>query len=217
MSVISLVAAIIALLGALLFVSGIAGARRGRPGRLGTRCAPGCALVAGGVALGALALNLHTYARFTAEQAVAELETRRLAAQRFEVTLRRPGEETDTSYVVNGDEWQIDARILRWRAPATLAGFDSRFRLERLSGRYTDVEQARRNRPSAHDLSGDRGLDLWRLARRHRDWLPLVDAVYGSAAYVPLDDNARWQVSIGRDGLIVRPDNDAAARALSQW
>lgn len=217
MSVISLVAVIIAALGAMLFVSGVAGARHGRPGRLGSRCAPGCLLVAGGVALGSLALNLHTYARFTAEQPVAELVTRQLGDQRFEVTLRRPDNHTETAYVITGDEWQLDARVLRWRAAATLVGFDSRFRLERLSGRYADVGQAADTAPAVHDLGSDRGLDLWRIARRYGDWLPMVDATYGSAAYVPLRDGARWRVSIGRDGLIVRAGNDAADRALARW
>ena len=44
----------------------------------------------------------------------------------------------------------------------------------------------------------------------HPRWLPFVDAVYGSATYMPMADGARYQVSITQSGLIARPLNPAA-------
>ena len=42
-------------------------------------------------------------------------------------------------YVLYGDQWQIDARVVRWKLPALMAGVPPLYRLERLSGRYGDA------------------------------------------------------------------------------
>ena len=60
-------------------------------------------------------------------------------------------------------------------------------------------------------------LDLWLLARAYPRWLPFVDAVYGSATYLPMADGARFQVTISQTGLVARPTNDAAEAAVGAW
>lgn len=217
MPALTAIAFVLVLCGVLLVVSGVHGVRKRKPMRVGTRGGPGALMVAIGVLLGSLAANLHTYARFNAEQPVATVALQKLGEQRFRAHVTLPAAERSARFELRGDQWQIDARVLRWRGLAILAGLDSRFRLERLSGRFSDTSQASRTLPSVHDLSGEQGVDFWGMARRYGEWLPLVDATYGSGAYVPMADGSRWQVSIGRDGLIIRPDNPAAAQALARW
>ncbi len=217
MPALTAIAFVLALLGMLLVLSGLRGLRQRRAGRLATRCCPGAVLVALGALLGALAANLHTYARFNTEQPVASIEIDALGPQRFAAAVTLADTGRNARFELHGDEWQLDARVLRWRGVATLLGLDSRFRLERLSGRFEDTDQANSTPPTVHDLSGEHGVDLWAVARRYSHWLPLVDATYGSAAYVPMADDSRWRVSIGRDGLIVRPDNSVAEEALAAW
>jgi hypothetical protein len=60
-------------------------------------------------------------------------------------------------------------------------------------------------------------LDLWAVARRYQSWLPLVDALYGSAAYVPMAPDADYVVSVSASGLLVRPGNEAAKKAVGGW
>ncbi|NIR59024.1 MAG: cation/multidrug efflux pump, partial [Gammaproteobacteria bacterium] len=91
------------------------------------------------------------------------------------------------------------------------------YRLERLSGRYRDVEQARRARHTVHALARDPGPDLWRLAERHPRWVPWVDAHYGNAAYMPMADGARFAVAVSASGLVARPLNAPAREALAGW
>jgi len=174
-------------------------------------------LVAGAGLLFSFSLTLHTYARLTWEEPVAHLSFVELGPQLYTATLvRAPSSDVET-FALNGDEWQLDARVLKWRGVANVLGLDARYRLERLGGRYIDVEQEKSATRSVYGLGEAPALDLWLLARAYPRWLPFVDAVYGSAAYLPMADGARYQVTISQSGLIARPTNDAAQAAVGAW
>ncbi len=118
---------------------------------------------------------------------------------------------------LRGDEWQLDARILKWHGIAFLFGFDTVYRLDRLSGRYRDIAQERTAERTVYSLGEDRGLDLWTIVQKHGRWLPWVDAVYGSATYMPMVDRGSYNVLISTTGLLTRPRNDIAREAVRKW
>jgi hypothetical protein len=168
----------------------------------------GLVLVALAVLVFGVATNLHTYERLTHEQPVAELAFEKLAEQRYRATLtRRPSGEV-WKLALSGDDWQLDARVLKWRGWANLLGLDARYRLERVSGRYRDVAQERSAERSVYELADPRGIDVWALALAQPRWLPFVDAIYGSATYLPMADGARYEVTLGQAGLIARPKGE---------
>ena len=120
---------------------------------------------------------------------------------------------TPRVFELAGDEFQLDARVLKWRAWANLLGFDALFRLERLSGRYRDIADERDSPRSVVALDDiEPGVNAFALARRIPDWARPVDARYGSATYVPMADRATYDIAMTQSGLIARPAN-AAARA----
>lgn len=210
----------IALLGVLLAVPlELAAVRRLKRLRLvrGTLFLLAGAAVVLLVALAGLAVaNLYTYQRLTHEEVAARITARQLAERRFAVTVQ----ETDAPprhYELAGDEWQIDARVLKWRAVGNLLGLDTLYRLERLSGRYGDIAAERGAVRTVHGLAEDPGLDLWALTRRYNAYLPFADAMYGSAAFVPMANDAEYLVSVSISGLVVRPANEAARKALGGW
>jgi hypothetical protein len=163
-----------------------------------------------------VAANLVTYARLTHEQEAARVTTTRLAEREFTVSVQTR-DRPPRQYSLRGDEWQIDARVLKWRALGNLLGFDTVYRLERLSGRYGDVQSERSAPRTVHELAQDPGVDFWSMARRYHDYLPLADALYGSAAYVPMAEGAEYVVTVSASGLVVRPANDAAKNAVGGW
>jgi hypothetical protein len=171
-------------------------------------------LLAAGIAL--LAANLYTYARLTHEQEAARVSMRQLGERHYAVSLQ-PKNATPRHFELRGDEWQIDARVLKWRALGNLLGFDTVYRLERLSGRYGDITQERNAPRTVHALSEEPGVDFWTVLRRYHTYVPLADALYGSAAYVPMAEGAEYAVSVSTSGLVVRPGNDAARKALGGW
>lgn len=164
-----------------------------------------------------VSLNLHTYARLTHEQPIAQVVFESRGAQRYRATLTEvPAGEMQT-FVLTGDEWQLDARVLKWKGWANLVGLDAQYRLERVSGRYRDIEQERHDERTVYALSENPGIDLWTLTTQYPRWLPFVDAVYGSATYLPMADGARYEVAITQSGLIARPMNEAAIKAAGGW
>jgi hypothetical protein len=107
--------------------------------------------------------------------------------------------------------------VLKWQGWANLLGLDAQFRLERIAGRYRDIEQERKAERTVYALAQNPGLDLWEMSIRHRRWLPFVDAIYGSATYLPMAETARYEVRMTQTGLIARPLNAAAQAAAGSW
>lgn len=210
-------ALISALLGLLLLLLGISRIRKRRiiSGGIGSLLAIlflslGIILLLGGI-------NLHTYQRLTYETGIARIEFHESAPQQFLAVLQTDGHEPGLSYRLTGDEWQIDARILKWRAPAILAGLDARYRLERLSGRYRNIEQERTGPRSVFSLSVDPGLDLWQMIGKLQSWIDWVDTYYGNSAYMPMTDKAEFEIILTQSGILARPVNDIAKRAVRNW
>ena len=170
-----------------------------------------------------LASNLHTYQRLVYEQAVAEITFQQLGKQEYRAEIK----ELDSGFqqVVNlkGDEWQLDTQVLTWQGVASLFGLDANYRLHRISGRYVDINEEQQRPRSVFSLlkksavTKNEKFDLWQFANKHQDWLRWVDAVYGSAVFLPMTDGAKYSVAISRTGLIARPANNVARQAVSQW
>ncbi len=218
----------VAVLGTLLFLGGISSVFRGRffGGLFGT--ASGAGLVAAALGAALLGQNVQTYARLTTERPVATVSVRQLAPQYFEVTVVQPSLADKPAkaavYPVHGDQWRIEAQVLKWKPWANVIGLDSQYRLDRLSGRYQNIEQERTGARSVHALSGGDAntdylgavpwtLNIWDTARKYRQYIDAVDTLYGSAAYMPMADGSTYEVWITQSGLIARPTNEAARAA----
>ena len=216
MNVLVAASAIFILLALLLLRSMLKHTRRGRLLRAGgsAACSISCAaLGVGGVLLYASYLGYH---RLTDEQLVGVIEFSRAANDEYTARLMVDG-ELDRILPLRGDEWQLDARVLTWQPPATILGLEPVYQLERLSGRYSNVDRERSEPRTVHSLAGEHVLDLWSLAREFPKFTPGVDAYYGTATYLPMADGARFRVTLSRDALIARPINDPAREAVGKW
>lgn len=208
---------VLALFGLLLLILACQRLLRARLLAAGGSAATGALLLAVSALLFVLSLNLHTYARLTHERPVAEIVFEQRGPQTFNATLTQVPDGEIQMFVLSGDEWQLDARVLKWKGWANLFGLDAQYRLERVSGRYRNIDQERTAERTVYALAENPGLDLWQLTLDYPTRLPFVDAVYGNAAYMPMSDGARYEVSIAQTGLIARPVNAAAQQAAGSW
>jgi len=169
------------------------------------------------VVLGMLAINVFSYQQMNKEQAVATLSFEKVQHQSYDVTVSQP-RGTEERFEVRGDLWQMDARMIKWKGFLAAVGFVPGYKLDRLQGRYITLEQERSAQRTVYALSEpDVGFDLWSAIKNSSHWLPLVDASYGSATFLPMADGAIFSVSIGNTGLVARPLNDRADLALKEW
>lgn len=205
-----------ALLTVAFFVAMVRAYRRRRLLRGSVNAVGGVAMATGAAAALSLLLTALTYHRLTHETTVARISFVELAPAEFEARLMVSGER-DRFFVLAGDAWQIDARLITWKPPATILGLDPLYRLERLSGRYSAIADERESPRTVHSLADDVPLDLWAMVRRVPMLMPGVDAHYGNATFVPMADNAEYEVFLSRDALVARPKNPAAEAAVQTW
>jgi hypothetical protein len=149
------------------------------------------------------------YRRLTAEALVATIDTRQVAPQRYAVAIELP-DGTRRSAEIGGDEWELDARVIKWDPRAVMLGAPALYRLDRLSGRWRDAAKEAETPKSVVALSSASAIDLWRIKQAYPRWLPWVDADYGSGAYLPLVDGGRFDVTLAAAGGLVARAADAA-------
>lgn len=174
------------------------------------------ALIALSLCAALLVMNLRTYQRLTAEQPAGELQFTRVGERQFNTVLTYPNGE-HVNFALSGDEWQVDARVLKWHAFANMLGFDTAYRLDRIGGRYTRIEDERTQVHTVYSLNPPQRIDPWDLVHQYRSWIPWMDALYGSATFLPMADGALYEIKVSQSGLIARPLNQAARDAVGSW
>ncbi|MHC1480019.1 hypothetical protein ACYJW8_07190 [Frateuria aurantia] len=159
----------------------------------------------------AAALALQGYRRLRDDTPVATLDARILAPQQWQLTLTQP-DGSRQQLMLSGDDFDIEAVIVKWQLPALLAGAPPLYRLDRLSGRYDDVSQEQTAPRTVIALHGGNSWDLFDLKRRYNSWIPGVDTIYGSGAFLPLVEQGHYQIELSATGgLVARPDARTAA------
>jgi len=155
-------------------------------------------------ALGAtLGASTQGYRALTGEELALTVTTVPTGPRTFEAFVEFP-DGRDTTVVVQGDQVMVDAHILKWRYFANVLGFDTQYELDRLSGRYLDIDSERELERTFHSLKTDKPVDLFDLVRRYSFLTFLVDAEYGSATYIEVQRPARFEVTVSTTGLLVR-------------
>lgn len=174
------------------------------------------ALGVAGVYSLAIAMTLFEYDSLEGMETVARLSVYRKDDQFWQLTLEVQG-ESPRQLLVHGDQWQLDARIMRFAGPLRWLGVAPGYRLERLSGRYSSLEQERSRPRTVIALYRESSWfpDLWLLDRKYN--LPFVEAVYGNATFMPMRDSAAYEVRLSSSGLLAVPLNEPAREAVEHW
>ena len=205
-----------ALLSVLLLISSVRRFRRRRMFAGTVHGGTGIILVLVCIAATLLGLTLNTYRRLSHEQLAGEVQFTRTGDKDFNAELTYPDSRRST-FELKGDEWQVDARVLKWQDFANLLGFDTAYRLERISGRYSTIQDEQTQPHTVYELASPDRIDLWSLVRQYHSYVPWVDALYGNATFLPMADGALYEIKVSQSGLVSRPLNQAARDAVGNW
>lgn len=156
-------------------------------------------------------LNIHTYHQLTSEIKLAEVEVGKRTHQGTPIKVQT----TDNHYlfIIDGQEWQLDARFLKWKSWAYLLGSEPVVRLEGLTGRRP-LDRSISTNPY-HPIQQSQILQ--NLGSTLSDWLGIVDTYYGSSVYMPASEGAVYTVSATVTGLVARAENNVAKQAVTRW
>lgn len=170
--------------------------------------------LAGLIAL--VANDVRSYQPLPEGKPLVTLSFQALGPQRYQVSLLQGAEER--LITLEGDLWQLDARLLYWKGLAGLIGLQPGYRLEQVSGRFLAIEQQDVAQFTRVALSASPyGIDLWRWLRAGQHDLFLLDAQARRVTYLPMADGAVYSVSLTPAGLLAQPMTQAADQALKDW
>lgn len=164
-------------------------------------------LIAGGLCIG-LQAALHAFEAFSRAEVVAEVRCTWLGPKQFSLTwtpARRPlfTPPAAKTFEMRGDQWSVSGGIVKWHPWLTAIGLPSYHKVNRLSGRYANVEEETAGPPTAFPLNGE--IDrLWWWFYRLQGVLPFVEATYGSAAYTYVNPAVVFEVSVTPSGYLIK-------------
>lgn len=160
-------------------------------------------LLAGGALCAVLAAGLSGYRSLTREELAVTVHTLPTGPQSFEARFVFPdGSEAD--YALAGDQFTVEARILKWHPWANLLGLHTAYELDRVTGRYARLADEQQRPRTVFALGAEHPVDLFAW-RQRLPWLaPLVDAEYGSGTFTDAHRIASYEVRVSTSGLLVR-------------
>ena len=164
----------------------------------------------GCAALGMLCATLlvvgRAFGAFVGETLVATVTTQRAAPNEFLLTYRpaqQPGAAGARTVSLLGDQWMISGGIVKWHPWLTALGLPSYHKPLRLSGQFSRADQ-HRSRPPSVEVLEPRVDRLWEWFYRADPYLPFVEAVYGSAAYVYVEPDWVQDVYVTPSGYLIK-------------
>ncbi len=173
----------------------------------------GLALVGLGVLVLALGWNLRSWESVSAEDPIDTVSISQVGEQQWQITLqsRNAG---PLSHQVMGELLEIDGRILALEPPLEWLGVPLVFQRKDPVGRYLDRGDAAVESESV-GLQSRLGIDPWRWSQ----WLPLpgLRAERAVPLYLPLADEAEFDIHLRGHQLEAEPRNEVAERALEDW
>jgi len=170
-------------------------------------------------ALSTLLLDLSSYQQLSQQQDLFEVSINKIKNQQFELILEKKTSGVKHRYVLEGDQWQLDYRLIRLTASAFLLSSNHFFKFTRLSNRYSSSEDQLSQRQIIFELEelAVYQPDLWSFLYSNQRYLPFIDTVFGGSVFVPLEDGAIYTIRTGFAGITVKALNDQANTAIINW
>jgi hypothetical protein len=156
-----------------------------------------------GLLAAVLGLSVQGFRTLISEQLAATVEVKQLDEQRFQATFTFPDGEVKT-FELAGDEFSVEAKIVKWHPWANFIGLQTAYELDRVSGRYTLLDDEQTQPRTVYSLGRTQVVNLFSLSQSLLGLSTLIDAQYGSSTFTPANDESRYEVRVSTTGLLVR-------------
>ncbi|MCK5454105.1 MAG: hypothetical protein KAJ16_07080 [Calditrichia bacterium] len=150
------------------------------------------------------------YHAFTWEKPIAKISIEPVGQdQTSRVTLTQfisPDSQAVHQFLIRGDQWMLEGDILKWDNWMNFFGWQTRYRLTRIRGRYIHTEDEIRQPPTIYSLVEREDDPLWRNLYELGPNLPFVDTVYGNAVFQTSDAKKVFLVQVSTSGFTTREE-----------
>lgn len=157
---------------------------------------------------GTISVAVQGYRALTHEEVAAVITTEPVGPQQFRAKFRF-ADGREATYSLAGDALYVDGHVLKWKPIANYFGLHTAYDLERVGGRYNQLEDEQARPRTVLRLSPDRSMDMFKLRQRYALLAPLLDTEYGSATFVPADRKARYELRVSTSGFLMRKHEEA--------
>ncbi|MBN1663757.1 MAG: hypothetical protein JW943_09170 [Deltaproteobacteria bacterium] len=152
---------------------------------------------------GTLSIAIQGYHALTREELATIVKVQPVGEQKFMARFTMPDGSVKV-FSIAGDQLYVDAHILKWKPLANIFGLHTSYELDRVAGRYADLDDEKTKVRTVYTLSKDRPLDIVKLRRRYAILKPLLDAEYGSATFINTNSTEEFRVMVSTTGLLIR-------------
>jgi hypothetical protein len=156
--------------------------------------------------LATISFSMKGYHALTYEELAATIEVAPLADQQFVANFVFPDGSTK-EFKLNGDELYVDAHILKWKAIVNIFGLHTAYELDRVSGRFEDIEDEQTKPRTLFSLAEPKIVNAYTLRKKYEFSSWLVDTDYGSASFINVDRSNKFELYVSTTGLLIREVN----------
>ena len=164
-----------------------------------------------------IGLDFTTYSQLTAQETIFRVSVKESGENKFLVRLT--SDDLNKEYLLEGDQWQVDFRLIRFSPVVSMVGASYLYQASRLSNRYVSIEDQRTKPLHFHSLREGKAVspDLWDYLKKYSNILPMIDTTFGSSVFMPLKADAEYEILIGFSGLVVKATNEEGQAAVMSW
>ncbi len=163
----------------------------------------GLLLLSLSASFGAISLAVQGYHALTREELAAIVKVEPTGEQRFIARFSMP-DGSEKTFSLAGDQLYVDAHILKWKPFANMLGLHTSYELDRVSGRYANLNDETTKVRTVYSLAKDKPVDMFQLRQRFAFLNPLLDAEYGSATFNNATTAEEFRVMVSTTGLLIR-------------
>jgi len=156
---------------------------------------------------GTISISIQGYNALTREELAATVEIFPVSKQIFIARITFP-DGSEKQFKLEGDEFYIDAHILKWKSLANLFGLHTYYELDRIAGRYTDIEDETNKNRTVYSVAEDKLINAFDLRIKYPFLSFLVDAEYGSASFIATNAHKNLKIMVSTTGLLIRDEEN---------
>ena len=149
-------------------------------------------------------MSFKNYKHFTYKENVITIVCHLKEKDWFVIELVPEGlnKEKTQYYRLNGQQFIIEGHIIKWKDFFSFVGMRPLYQVTRLSGRYIDIEEEKKNERTIYELN--RASWFWNFMMRYGKRIPGIDAVYGTASFTYPEVDDTLNLFITHSGFMIQ-------------